>query len=129
MNKKKCILLVLATLLMFAVTTISPSPASAFIPCSNGGKHAMHGNGLGYVKNVKTGKYLIHRKQAYRCSKCSMVIVSEYNVYAKAKSLGKYQSGTGPDATVQVILQKNNKLFNNTSITKDPFTQGMNFYR
>ncbi|EJQ0570616.1 hypothetical protein PJZ01_001805 [Listeria innocua] len=129
MKKKKCLLLILAATLILTVTTISPSPASAFIPCSQGGKHSMRGNGLGYVKNVKTGKYPIHRKQAYRCTKCSMVIVSVNNVYAKAKSLGKYQSGTGPDATVQVILQRNNKLYNNTSLTKDPFTQGMVFYR
>ncbi|EAE0331362.1 TPA: hypothetical protein ACGY5Q_002745 [Listeria monocytogenes] len=129
MKQKKLIIMFLAALLMFTVITISPSPASAFIPCSQGGKHSMRGNGLGYVKNIKTGKYPIHRKQAYRCVKCSMVIVSVNNVYAKAKSLGKYQSGTGPDATVQVILQKNNNLYNNTSLTKDPFTQGMVFYR
>ncbi|MBF2663159.1 hypothetical protein [Listeria seeligeri] len=129
MKKKKYLLVLVATLLVCIVTTISPKSASAFIPCSEGGKHNMYGNGLGYVKNVKTGKYLINRRQAYRCKKCAMVVVSVNNVYAKAKSLGKYQSATGPDSTVQVILQKNNTLFNNTSLTKDPFTQGMQFYR
>ncbi|EUJ25912.1 Uncharacterised protein [Listeria grayi] len=113
------------------IDTSKPVITPRFIPCGMGGKHMMKGNGIGYVWNKDTKKYLLERGQSYRCSKCGLVVVSQNNVFAGAKSLGKYYTGAGAASNITAIIVKGKKtkLHKNTSLARDPFTQGMSFHR
>ena len=92
--------------------------------CPEGGKHTMVGAGNGWVWSTKKKAYILTKGQASRCSKCSFVIVSQYNPFAGHSLLGNFATANGSTSQDGNIIYSNTLSYN-SKLGGDDFTRSL----
>lgn len=98
-----------------------------YVPCPEGGKHAMYGRGSGEVRDASGNRLL--KGNTTQCSKCGDVIISQFNPNDyRTTYLGYYGYQNSMDTVNQYTIMYTNKLYYNSDLVSDPFFDSFVFY-
>lgn len=107
--------------------------ALRYIPCSGGGQHTMYGRGgcSGYRGSANgPNKFLFKGGEVTQCSKCLMVLATQYNPYWHPTSLGWYTTVGSFNTNVGTGYHYiySDYWTYNESWASDPFFRSFSFY-